>query len=241
MQEEYVLVSQVYAAKEDMEAADRLIGSYLPFIRSETAKYLKRQLIEENDDELSIAMIAFHEAIRGYAKGRGAFLPFASMLIKSRLTDHMRRERRHRGHVSLDTPLGEDGDTLGMQFPAQGDEQEALVSRDATRAEIEELARELAYFGVSFTDVAENCPRQKRTLHACHKVMEYAKNDPELLEEFLRTKRFPVTRLSRECHVEKKTLERHRKYLVALLLICTNGYEIIRGHLKHVLKGGADR
>ena len=105
MQEEYVLVSQVYAAKEDMEAADRLIGSYLPFIRSETAKYLKRQLIEENDDELSIAMIAFHEAIRGYAKGRGAFLPFASMLIKSRLTDHMRRERRHRGHVSLDTPL----------------------------------------------------------------------------------------------------------------------------------------
>ena len=35
MQEEHVLVSQVYAAKEDMEAADRLIGSYLPFIRSD--------------------------------------------------------------------------------------------------------------------------------------------------------------------------------------------------------------
>ena len=97
MNEEHVLVSQVYKAKEDMEAADRLIGAYLPFIKSETAKYLKRPLIEENDDELSIAMIAFHEAIRGYAKGRGAFLPFASMLIKSRLTDHMRREKRHRG------------------------------------------------------------------------------------------------------------------------------------------------
>ena len=104
-----------------------------------------------------------------------------------------------------------------------------------------ELARQLESFGVSFTDVAENCPRQKRTLHACQKVMEYAKGDSGLLEEFLRTKRLPAVRLSRECHVEKKTLERHRKYLVALLLICTNGYEMIRGHLKCVLKGGADR
>ncbi|MDE7319623.1 MAG: RNA polymerase subunit sigma [Lachnospiraceae bacterium] len=241
MNEEHVLVSRVYAAKEDMAAADRLISAYLPFIRSETAKYLKRPLIEENDDELSIAMIAFHEAIKGYAKGRGAFLPFASMLIKSRLTDHVRREKRHRGHLSLDLPMGEEGDTLGMRLPAREDEQEACVSRDATRSEIEELAGQLADFGVSFTDVAENCPRQKRTLRACQKVMEYAKKDPKLLEEFLRTKRLPAVRLSRECHVEKKTLERHRKYLVALLLICTNGYEIIRGHLKHVLKGGTDQ
>lgn len=43
MNEEHVLVSQVYAAKEDMAAADRLISSYLPFIKSETAKYLKDQ------------------------------------------------------------------------------------------------------------------------------------------------------------------------------------------------------
>lgn len=243
MNEEHVLVSQVYAAKEDMAAADRLISSYLPFIKSETAKYLKRPVIEENDDELSIAMIAFHEAVRGYTKGRGAFLPFASMLIRSRLTDHVRRERRHRGHLSLDMPMGEEssGDTLGMRLTAEENGQEAYISRDATRAEIEELARQLESFGVSFTDVAENCPRQKRTLHACQKVMEYAKGDSGLLEEFLRTKRLPAVRLSRECHVEKKTLKRHRKYLVALLLICTNGYEMIRGHLKCVLKGGADR
>lgn len=241
MNEEHVLVSQVCAAKEDMAAADRLISSYLPFIKSETAKYLKRPVVEENDDELSIAMIAFHEAIRGYTKGRGAFLPFASMLIKSRLTDHVRREKRHRGHLSLDLPLGEDGDTLGTQLSAPENEQETLVSRDATRAEIQELALQMSGFGVSFTDVAENCPKQKRTLRACRKVMEYAKGNPELLEEFLRTKRLPAAQLSRECHVEKKTLERHRKYLVALLLICTNGYEMIRGHLKCVLKGGSDR
>ena len=40
---------------------------------------------------------------------------------------------------------------------------------------------------------------------------------------------------------KRQTLERHRKYMVALLLIYTNGYEIIRGHLKQVMKGVAVR
>ena len=34
--------------------------------------------------------------------------------------------------------------------------------------------------------------------------------------------------------LDKKTMERHRKYLVAILLAFTNGYEIIRGHLCQV-------
>ena len=37
---------------------------------------------------------------------------------------------------------------------------------------------------------------------------------------------------------DRKTLERHRKYLLAMLVIQTNGYEIIRGHLRHVWKKG---
>ena len=35
-------------------------------------------------------------------------------------------------------------------------------------------------------------------------------------------------------NVDRKTLERHRRYLVAILLAYTNGFEIIRGHLKMI-------
>lgn len=93
MNDEHKIIQQVYAAKEDMEAADRLIGAYMPFIKAETAKFLKRPPMEGHDDELSIAMIAFHEAIRGYSRSRGAFLKYAAMLIKSRLIDYHRRSR----------------------------------------------------------------------------------------------------------------------------------------------------
>lgn len=239
MKEEHRIIQRVYKAKEDTKAADELIGAYLPFIKSEAAKHLKRPCIEEHDDELSIAMIAFHEAVLGYSRGRGAFLPYASMLIKSRLIDYMRKESRHRGHLSMEAPVGEDGDTVGEQIPSETDHHEELLHRDATRAEIEELSRQMELFGVSLTDVADNCPRQKRTLDACRKVLDYAGAHPAILEELLRTKRLPIARLAEGSRVERKTLERHRKYLVALLLICTNGYEIIRGHLKQVLKGGA--
>ena len=78
MNEEHTIIQQVYAAKTDNQAADRLIGAYMPFIKAETAKFLKRPPASQ-DDELSIAMIAFHEAIQGYSRMRGTFLKYASI------------------------------------------------------------------------------------------------------------------------------------------------------------------
>ena len=116
---------------------------------------------------------------------------------------------------------------------------EEVSVRDATRNEIEELSRQMDAFGVKLSDVADNCPRQQRTLEACRKALRYAVHTDGLLNEFLQTRRLPIARLASGSGVEKKTLERHRKYMVALMLIYTNGYEIIRGHIKQVMKGGA--
>ena len=241
MNDAHKIVEQVYAAKENVRAADDLIRSYLPFIKAETAKFLKRPPIEGQDDELSIAMMAFHEAIGGYSRTRGSFLKYAAMLIRSRLVDYSRREQRHSCVISLDAPIGEEDTTLGETLADDRDPHEETASRDATRAEIEELTRQMQEFGVSLSDVADNCPKQQRTLDACRRALEYAKGNPELLEDLLKTKRLPIGQLTAGSGVERKTLERHRKYMVALLLIYTNGYEIIRGHLKQVMKGVAVR
>lgn len=239
MNEEHGILEQVYAAKESVQAADQLIGNYLPFIRAETAKFLKRPPEEGRDDELSIAMIAFHEAIGGYAKHRGSFLKYASMLIRSRLIDYARKERRHRQTVSLDAPAaGEESASLGETLPEERDHPEESAHRQATRQEIEELSRQMESFGVSLSDVADNCPKQQRTLQACRKALAYARENRWLLEELVQGKKLPLAKLSDGSGVERKTLERHRKYLVALLLIYTNGYEIIRGHLAQVMEGG---
>ena len=59
-----------------------------------------------HEDELSIAMLAFYEAILGYAKSRGAFLPYARPGHPKPLIDYTRKERRHQNLVSLHTPNG---------------------------------------------------------------------------------------------------------------------------------------
>jgi len=236
--QEHEIVKLVYEAKESMERADALIYQYMPFIRSETAKFLKRVPIDGYDDELSIAMIAFHEAIRGYSRLKGAFFKYAAMVIRSRLIDYQRREQRHSHVLSLDMP-DENGDgVLGDTVADKRAHSEELIAREATRSEIEELTKQIASFGVSLTDVAENCPRQQRTIEACRKAIGFARANPTLIDELVTTKRLPITRLAEGSGVERKTLERHRKYLVTLLLIYSNGYEIIRGHLQHLWKGG---
>ncbi|MBR4200770.1 MAG: RNA polymerase subunit sigma [Oscillospiraceae bacterium] len=231
------LISRVISAKSDSREADALIADYMPFIRSETAKFLKRQP-EPEDDELSIAMFAFYEAICSYSKLRGAFLKYAALQIKSRLIDNYRREKRNSGQISLNTAADEDQteriDTLADPHDAYAEQE----IREATKTEIAELTEQMTEFGVSMTDIAENAPKQGRTLTLCKKAVSYARSHPDILEDFLRTKRVPLAKLAEGAGIERKPLERHRKYLVAVLLICTNGYEILRGHIMQVLKGG---
>lgn len=232
------IITQVYQAKKDNAAADELIAAYMPFIRSETAKFLNRPP-EQSDDELSIAMFAFYEAIRTYSRLRGAFLKFAAMKIKNRLIDHYRKEKRNRITVSLDEE-SEDRPDLIDTIKDEHDSFAEGEIREATQQEIAELSAQMTNFGVSMQDIADNSPKQQRTLECCQKAVYYARRNPEILEDFLRTKRVPIAKLAEGAEVERKTLERHRRYLVAVLLICTNGYEILRGHIMQVLKGGGD-
>ena len=227
---------KVYMAKDDSIAADRLIEEYMGFIKGQVRKMVGGR--DDWEDELSIGMFAFYEAVIAYERSKGAFIPYAARAIRMRLIDYYRRERRHRGVISIHSTIGEDGDTIGDTLPAPGDHAEETERREAAAWEIEEFGKKLAGFGISFSDVADNCPKQGRTLEACGRVLSYAKSRPELLLELERTGKLPVSELVKGSGVERKTVERHRKYLVALLLAFTNGYEIIRGHLYKLASRG---
>ena len=237
MEKEHEIIRAVYAAKDDNAAADDLIRRYIPFIRAEASKFLGR-FCTDSDDEYSIAMIAFHEAIVGYSRERGAFLKYAALLIRSRLTDFTRKESRHQGNISLDESTEEDERTLLDQVADQRDHYEESHNLEATQQEIAELAAVLRQFGVSFADIADHSPKQERTMATCLAAVRYAMENRQLLDELLRTKKLPLGELVSGAGCDRKTLERHRKYVLAMLVIQTNGYEIIRGHLRHVWKKG---
>ena len=241
MSNEHQIVSQVEAAKTDRSAADELIARYMLFIKKETASFLGRPPMEGRDDELSIAMLAFYEAILAYDKSRGSFLHFAATGIRNRLIDYVRSEKRHSGVVSYDEPsAGEGSAPLIDAIADERDRIDEVTGSVAAKSEIQEFSRQLSDFGVSLSDVADNCPKQERTLDACYCVLGYAKANPALLKELVKTRRLPIAELERS-GVSRKTMDRHRKYLVAILLAYTNGYEIIRGHLSGIPAGKGGR
>lgn len=239
---EHQITEQVYAAKTDTAAADALIRQYMNFIRSEMAKTVRRANNGLEDEE-SIAMFAFYEAILSYEKGRGAFLPYAARAIRNRLIDYFRKERKHRNIISLDEPFaGEEEEISRMDLLAdKSDAYGEYLHREASRKEIQEFEKKLAEFDLSFGEVADNCPRQKRTFRACMQVLNSARRRPELLEKLLRSRKLPMAELEGESGTDRKTMERHRKYLVAILLAYTNGYEIIRGHLCQLEPGREEK
>ena len=112
------------------------------------------------------------------------------------------------------------------------DKMNEVLQITAARTEIEEFSHQLESFGLTLSDIADNCPRQERTMDACMKVLDYAKSHPQLLVQMIHSKKLPLAQLAAGSGTERKTLERHRKYLVAILLAYTNGFEIIRGHLQ---------
>lgn len=234
--EEHQIVQQIMRSRQDPEAADQFIRSYMPFIKAETARFLHRPPMEGRDEELSVAMFAFYEAMTVYNPDRGAFLSLASAGIRNRLIDYFRREQKHSGQLSLDQPDSESGKTLLEQTDPGVNDISDYTDLAGAQTEIRQFSADLAAFGLTLTDVADSCPRQERTLNACMKVLDYAKKHPQLLEQMTRSRKLPLSQLARGSGVEKKTLERHRNYLIAILLAFTNGFEIIRDHLSQMKK-----
>jgi len=234
--EKISIQERVEQAKTNEDALNALISDYLLFIRSEASKATGR-IITEQDDEFSVAMIGFHEAIKTYEENKGAFLKYAAVIMKNRLIDEHRKQKRHMMHTSIDELISEDGETSVVENITDAkDEYTQLDFQEATRQEIEELVLQLREFGLTLTDIAENCPRQERTLESCYKVLKYSVDNPMIITTMKRTGKLPLAVMASGTGIERKTLERHRKYLMALLLIYSNGYEIIRGHLKNILQ-----
>ncbi len=242
MTQNHMIVNQVYAAKNNPEAADELVRQYLPFIKTEAAKY-GGYTQDSQEEAQSIAMLAFHESVLNYSRLKGPFLSFAATNIRHRLIDHHRREKKHAEVISFHAPINSEHDdsrTLIDHFDSGHNPVETRHTRISAKEEIESFAHELGLFELTLSDIAENCPKQKRTLEACHLALSYARQNPMILSELTRNKKLPLTTLAHGSGVEKKTLERHRKYMVAILLAYTNGFDIIRGHLSQIApaKGG---
>src|SRR5690554_416529 len=88
----------------DIRLRNQLITEYQPYVVKLTSQFCKRYVSPELDDEYSIALSAFNEAINQFSTTSGrSFLSFSQTVIRRRLIDYVRSEQRHKKQIPIST------------------------------------------------------------------------------------------------------------------------------------------
>jgi len=197
------LEKKVLDAKSDDHELNNLLHEYKPFIRKVVYDTCQRYVEWGRDEELSISLLAFEEAIRRYDPNRGNFLTLARRIIRSRVIDYLRKENQHH-HTNLEDVK---------------EELVADISTDMLAEEIGELQQFLAKYGISFQDLPEVSPVKKKLRDELKNTAKIMAETPILIKHFLEKEQLPVTALSKKAGISYKKIERNRTYLITLSLI----------------------
>lgn len=231
-------VQQVARAQQDTPFLERFIEAYQPFIlraASQSAGFA----VTRSDDEYSVALMAFYEAVRTYNAAGGSFGSYARLVIDRRLTDYYRAARRFDAEVPL-SPQIFDGAVEAEQPDAEV--QRAVVEKMAAPAaagaaeEIEEANRLFRGYGFCFYDLGKCSPRAEKTRRGCAAAVAALLRTPALLAELRRAHALPVKALAAQSGVSRKLVERHRNYIVAAALLLEGDYPVLSEYLQTIRK-----
>lgn len=223
------LEERVLAAQKDKQLRNEIILEYQNFISSCAAKSVGRYITDQ-DDEWSVALIAFDEAITKYDRLKGTFIHFASINIKSRLIDHLRKENKKDKPLLFSSLTERDKEGNESDFDA-----EDLKSKpNDAKYEIEALTEELKAYQISFFDLPLVTPKSQKTKSACIDAIRYILRNT-LLTDNIKTKgTLPIKELTEDLNIHRKVIERHRKYIIAVIVILTGDYGMIAEYFQFV-------
>jgi RNA polymerase sigma factor len=218
----------------DEQLLNEVLEDYKPFVKKTVSSVCKRY-IYESDDEFSIGLIAFHDAILKYNHQRGSsIISFSEVIIKRKVIDYIRKNGKYQD-VSIDMSLVEnDEETPNLtieqivSFDEYGKQQEGKKRRE----EIISFQEHLSQFKLSFNELVEQSPKHEDARLNAIDIAKTVVNSIELLDYLLEKKRLPIKKLEKQVNVSRKTIERNRKYIIAITLILIGDYVYLRDYLK---------
>ena len=181
-----------------------------------------KHFVTEQDEEWSVTLQAFYEAVKGYDSAKGEFWPFTSVIIRRRLTDWMRDLYRHREEEQEEVP-----ETV--------QDKENWPGQYTIKDEIEAVQGELKAFGFSFFDLVESSPKAEKSRKKCAAVIASLVQKEELFRSMKETGTLPMKSLIRASGISGKVIEKHRRYIIAAAIILQGEYPLLAEYL-HVVR-----
>lgn len=230
------LSERVLLCKKDSGELNSLITEYKPFIAKVVQKQVNRFVEYGRDDELSIGLMAFEEAVKSYKGDRGSFLPFAEGVIKRRLIDYYRKENRHSNVIPLSSFYSEDEDReIDVTEEQSIESYNYSQEREYRQYEIADIQKELKQWEISFFELPSVSPKHTETKKLYREIVEIVHKSQPLLESIKNRKVYPVAEIEKITGIHRKTIERARKYVIAMIIILTGEYEHVQSFIMRSL------
>jgi len=198
----------------DSRAVDDVYDSVFPFCLRICSR-ICREYINDSDEEASIARLAMMEAFDNYNPERGKFLVYLGQVIKSRIIDYKRSQKKRRAiPLSLLSRELTDGN-LEINDRLIDD----IIDDLARKQEIETFKSILGKFKISFGDLANSSPRQQRSRQKAKEIAWLLAGDMELSRFLIEKNMLPGKLLQHKYRVDKKYLEKYRKFIISVAII----------------------
>ena len=190
---------------------NELIDKHMPFIIKSISDVTGRYVSCENDEELSVGLLGFHEAIERYDNEKGHFFSFAKLVIGSRIKNYLKGENKHQ-HSSLEELLDK-GLEIKDEYLEQKEDNSVLVDQ------INRLKEEISSFGFTLEELADEAPKQQATRKNAISLSEEISKEEEFTSFMYMKKRLPIKRIVLRFSVTEKVVKRSKKFIISVVII----------------------
>lgn len=211
-----------------LDNRDTIITENKEFVYKMAQGICKRRLSWENDDELSIALIAFNHACDTFEYSKGNFYSYTGMVIRNALYDYFRK--------SKNSPLlffqDEEEKLDYFDIKASLTDFEKKIDNKNRAEEIAAFSKELEEYMISFDSLVECSPSHIDTRNSLLNLAFTCAKDEFIINYIRNKKLLPIKEIISLTNVKRKFVEKWRKYIITLILVLSNeNYLYIRSFL----------
>ncbi|NLI59146.1 MAG: RNA polymerase sigma-I factor [Clostridium sp.] len=219
----------------DIGLKEELIKKYKPYLLKVISSTIGKYVDSETSEEYSVGLMAFNEAIDKFDSDKnGNFISYCNIVINHRIIDHIRKNKK------------EDKVIPFSYFEERNEFEEKYLVSDShyqyekieIKEEITIFENKLKEFGITLEELVEKSPKHKDSRELYISIARIISDNEELFNKMIKRKTIPISDLMKFVTVSRKTIERNRKYIIAVSLVLRSSLEEIKEYFKKTKREG---
>ncbi len=205
----------------DSSARENFVDEHKSLILKIVSQTLGKSALPQNSKEFEIGLSAFNYAVDNFdLNGKDSFSAYSEHIIKEWITDYLRNNPDSFSSSSLT-----DGKKDYLHFDSEDKEEISLIKL------------KLWEYGITLKDVALASPNDDDLIRDALITAKTLSDNKELYEKLTAKKDIPYDNLDERTKIQKKHIEKYRKYIILLSLIFKSELKVLNSYLKNIETG----